>query len=284
MGTYLQRDTGAPTVCSACVFLPDDRDNSVISGGSGAFDSPDKTSLHLLKNASTGAVSGELFHKVQEALTLAETRAGELTAYTAVLEMQEAENGELPPAKTVYIKIRRAPFSVYMRWHESNQEAIFVDGENDNRLLVKPPKGLAALKRVWRLDPESRMAKQSSRYPITDSGLENLAARIRAFYKTRNDWLTVTRCVPCNAVVAGQELIAYDVHFQDEQVSPAYSRSRYCFDEQGLLVALENYGWSERDGKKDLLEKYVYHTIDSDVSLDDQDFDEKNPEYTFVAR
>ena len=228
--------------------------------------------------------SNRNFRQLHVDLATARLKAGELTGYTAVLEIQEERDEQLKPSDRVLVKIRHEPFSIYMRWNESGQEVIFVDGENDNRLLVKPTSALAALKRVWHLDPESRMAKQSCKYPVTSSGIEKLTARVQEYYAAPKDWLSAVQCRQSSDTVAEVAVKRYDVQFKDKAVSSEFSGGRYCFDVgTGLLIAVENFGWSDTPDAR-LLERYIYHAIDSDVKLLDADFDEKNPNYEFAVR
>lgn len=217
-------------------------------------------------------------------IAAARSSAAELSSYTAVLEMQEEVDNTLRPLDRIQIKVRREPFSVYMHWDDTGQEVLFADGHNNNRLLVKPTKGLAVLKRLWRLEPNCRMAKQSCRYPITASGIENLAARIQEFYAVRDDWSVVAACSISDATVAESEVRAYEIRFQNKEVSSEYLGSRFCFDKAtGLLISVDNYGWSDT-GQPRLIEHYVYHSINSAKDLQDEDFVETNSEYGFVAR
>ena len=228
--------------------------------------------------------STHVFSEMQADLAIAQTKAAALTSYTAIMEMQEEVNGNLRPLDRIQIKIRRQPFSVYMRWSESDQEVLFVDGQNDNRLLVKPTKGLAVMKRLWRLDPNSRMAKQSCRHPITDSGIEKLVSRIQDFYAVRDDWAAVVKCSVSDATVAESPVTAYEIRYRDIDVSPDYQVSRFCFDKSTeLLIAVDNFGWSDAQEPR-LIERYVFHTISQDTPLQDNDFAEENPDYQFVAR
>lgn len=270
-----------------------------LSGGSAAKDLPDSGRHQTETTASTTEIdsssatlatgsdtddSTDVFNEMRAHLSSAQAKAAALTSYTAIMEMQEEVDGRLRPLDLIQIKIRRQPFSVYMRWNESEQEALFVDGQNDNRLLVKPTKGLAALKRLWRLDPNSRMAKQSCRYPITDSGIEKLVSRIQDFYSAREDWASVVTCSVSDAIVAKNPVTAYEIRYRNVDVSPDYEGSRFCFDKSTeLLIAVENYGWSDAQEPR-LIERYVYHTIKQDTQLQDYDFSEKNPDYQFVAR
>lgn len=235
---------------------------------------------------AAGAVSNtmEIFISMRAALATAKARARELTSYTATLEMQEEVNGNLRARDSIQIKLRQQPFSVYMRWQDNGQEALFVRGKNGDRLLAKPTNGLAALKRLWRLDPDSRMAKQSCRYPITESGIENLVNRVDAFYAARDDWSSAVNCSVSRSTEADRIVTKYFVQFQDKSVSPEYLESRLSFDHAtGLLIDVQNLGWTDDESPR-IVEHYAYRAIDQSATLDDSDFDEKNSEYEFVAR
>lgn len=235
-------------------------------------------------NTAESAAHAPDFSSLQKLLNETEAAAAQYAHYTATLELQEDLQGTLQPRENIEVKVRRTPFSVYMRWERKDQEAIFVEGRNDNRMLVKPTKALAALRRIWRLDPESRMAKQSCRYPVTDSGLEKLVTRTRLFYATRNDWADHVKCYYSADNVGNVDVTVFNVHFS-RTASPDFSRSRYFLDERrGLMIGLENYGWTSDGGEGQLAERYVYHSINSKVDLKDEDFDHENPEYSFVAR
>jgi len=221
---------------------------------------------------------------MRAALATAKLRARELTSYTAILEMQEEVSGSLREMDSIQFKLRQQPFSVYMRWHDSGQEALFVRGRNEDRLLAKPANGLAALKRLWRLDPDSRIAKQACRYPITESGIENLVNRVHEFYDSRDDWTSAVSCSVLKSSEADNVVTEYSMQFRDKSVSPEYLKSRLCFDQTtGLLIVVENFGWTDEESPR-VVEHYAYRTINQSAELSDSDFDEKNSEYEFVAR
>ena len=226
----------------------------------------------------------EAFTSMRAALAIAKLRARELTSYTAILEMQEEVNGNLRAMDSIEIKLRQQPFSVYMRWTDNDQEALFVRGRNEDRLLAKPVGGLASLKRLWRLNPDSRMAKQSCRYPITDSGIENLVNRVYEFYAARSDWSSAVNCSVSKLSESGDIVTEYCLQFRDKSVSPEYLKSRLCFEQAtGLLIVVENFGWTDEESPR-IVEHYAYRAIDQTATLSDRDFDEKNSEYEFVAR
>jgi hypothetical protein len=233
---------------------------------------------------STVPTTLDIFINMRAALATAKLRARELKSYTAILEMQEEVNGNLREMDSIQIKLRQEPFSVYMRWHDNGQEALFVRGQNGDRLLAKPTNGLAALKRLWRLDPDSRMAKQSCRYPITESGIENLVNRVHAFYAARDDWSSAVNCSVSRSSEADRIVTKYCLQFRDKSVSPEYLESRLSFDHAtGLLIDVQNLGWTDDESPR-IVEHYAYRAIDQSATLTDSDFDVKNSEYEFVAR
>lgn len=226
----------------------------------------------------------DVFGSMRAALAIAKSRARQLTSYTATLEMQEEVRGKLREMDTIQVKLRQEPFSVYMRWSDNGQEALFVSGKNEDRLLAKPVNGLAALKRLWRLDPDSRMAKQGCRYSITQSGIENLVNRVHEFYAARDDWSSAVSCSVSKSSETGNVVTEYCLQFRDKNVSPDYVESRLSFNEAtGLLIVVQNFGWTD-DKLPRIVEHYAYRSIDQTATLNDNDFDETNSAYEFVAR
>ena len=259
---------GAATIAST---LPDLSENSAAS------------SSQFVDNTAVESTPDHFQH-LAEHLKAARTAVEAMPGYTAILEMQEEVDDDLRPVDRIEFKARRQPFSVYMRWNDSEQEALYVHGENDNRLIVKPTKGLAAIRRVWRLDPDCRMAKQTCRYPITDVGIENLIIRIQAFYGKLNDIASLAECRMEQSQFSNNDVVIFDIKFTDKDAVPEYSASRFCFDSQTqLLIAVDNYGWSDDDNPR-LVEHYFYDEIAVLPSPTDEEFTEENPEYHFVAR
>lgn len=219
---------------------------------------------------------------LQDLLQSACVAAESMSVYTATFELQEEVNQKLRPVERITMKVRREPFSVFMRWTDSGQEVLYVSGENNNRVIVKPVGGLAALRRVWRLKPESRMAMRTCRHPITNAGLEMLAQRTRNFYVEQDNRSSVAACESMDATMLGQLVTIVTVQFRDQEQVPEYHSSRLVFDRNTqLLIAVDNFGWPEGDEPR-LIEHYHFHQISGVQTLTDQDFAEANPEYNFV--
>jgi hypothetical protein len=239
----------------------------------------DQTKLATAPAIAEKPILRQLMQDVERAME----RSASLNSYTAVLELEEEIGGKLRDPEVVDLRFRSDPFSVYMTWRNSTQEALFVAGQNDDRLLIRPTKGLGAIKRVWNLEPESRVAMKSSRYSIRDSGLYKLAERVQQFYADREIDSDTIECQVGPAVAHDRSLTEYVVEFPDADTCKEYSKCHYSFEnETGFLVAVKNYGWKE-DGSQPLVERYHYHTIDTSMQFSDVDFDHENPSYGFVA-
>ena len=200
--------------------------------------------------------------------------------YTAVFNKTEMVKGKLIKQE-MQMKFRAKPFSVYFRYHGGSSEgrqAIYVEGRNENKLVVKEASGLASYIGGGvhlRLNDPRVMAE--NRYPVNHVGIGNLLET------TIRDW-------EHEAKVAGDEV---DVQFfphaklndlpcQAVQVKHLkklgdlkYHLNRVYFDEETRLpVRAERFGWPARAGEAPpLLEEYRYAKLKLNVKLTDADFD-----------
>lgn len=200
--------------------------------------------------------------------------------YAATFFKQEEVSGELLPEEVIDLKVRQNPFSIYMDWRDSNQEIAYIDGQNDNKVAVRPT-GLKGVFGAVQLDPDSNLIMQSSRYPITTVGLAELSRRLIE-YRQRD--LTRGVGVVCSKEADQQcgerDCFQYVLSYASPAVDPDYSRSIVLIDKQSLLpVCVTNYGWpvpaddsSAGEPEAGLIEHYAYKDLRFDVKLTDDDF------------
>jgi hypothetical protein len=96
----------------------------------------------------------------------------EVKGYTATLQKQERVRGKLQRTEVIAVAFREKPFSVLMDWKKGERRAkktLYVEGENDNQLLVLPA-GLAGLVGVVSRDPRGEAVRDAARYPPTEFG------------------------------------------------------------------------------------------------------------------
>jgi len=208
--------------------------------------------------------------------------------YTCVFSKQERIRGELLPERTVFMKVREDPFSVYMKWigsYRSGQEALYVSGQNNGELKVHRGGILGIIN--LNLDPEGELAMKSSRHSITEAGIGHTLRLIR------EDFLLARKNGEGEITLVAEEDVnapgvrCFRAEFPPERVKTGTKKespreyygavSEICLDTATLLPrSVTIY-----DSTGELLEKYRYRDVKLNVGLTELDFDPDNPEYGF---
>jgi hypothetical protein len=120
----------------------------------------------------------------------------EVHGYRTTLIKHERIDGKLHPVERIEACFREKPFSVRMEWKEGARLArktLFVAGTNDNQMMVAPA-GWRAIAGIVARDPGDAIARRSSRYPVTEFGLQMGSKRtLRAWKAARErDELRIT--------------------------------------------------------------------------------------------
>ncbi|MBS0263657.1 MAG: DUF1571 domain-containing protein [Planctomycetes bacterium] len=177
------------------------------------------------------------------------------------------------------MKFRAKPFSVYFLYQsqkEQGRQAIFVEGRNNNNLLVKEAKGLAGAVGVVPLRLDDHRVKKENLYPVTQVGIANmLEETIKEWehdLKVPGDQVEVL-FYP-NAKVEGQPCQAIEVTHLKRMKEIRFWRNRIYFDrETRIPIRGERYGWARSAGEKaPLMEDYKYLNLRTNVNLTDADF------------
>jgi len=212
--------------------------------------------------------------------------------YTAQFVKQELVNGELLDEQEMEMKIRHAPFSVYLKWitGEVGREVLYVDGTNDGRMTAHGGGWKARLPAVA-LDPSSRLAMAESRYPVTRVGLYELAKLMVEVHRQDLQHKRVARCerLP-DQTFDGRACHAFVTEYKDPKVSEHYRKSISLIDKEwSIPVYTRNFGWltanaptdPEELDKASLIEFYSYSNVKFGSNLIAADFDHTNEEYRF---
>lgn len=215
--------------------------------------------------------------------------------YTATLAKQERIGGDLSDSQIIRMKLRHAPFSVYMCWLEGDvgREALFVEGRNDGKTLFHFGGWKARMLPTLKLDPNGSLAQRESRYPITQAGilglLENLIKyRQRDLSKSDKLRFEIVDGEVCN----GRDCYFSMLEYFNRDDSELYRKSvSYIDKEWSVPVWIKNYTWpnfavtasSDNSVVDDmtLIESYVFSDIEMNAPLSDNDFDAANDEYMF---
>jgi hypothetical protein len=98
----------------------------------------------------------------------------DIKSYRAVLQKKERIKDVLYPTEVVDVDFREHPFSFRMVWKQGIRKArksLYVRGENDNKVVIRP-EGVLASWILVSLDPNGAEVKDSSRYPPEEFGIK----------------------------------------------------------------------------------------------------------------
>ncbi len=207
--------------------------------------------------------------------------------YTATVIKQERISGTLTPEEICSVKIRNHPLSVYMGFLSppdlKGQEALYVEGANDGKLVGHAGTGPAALLGSKWLPPTGLIAMYGQRYPITEMGIANLVRRLIQVGENDIHYGECSVWRNEDAKVGDRPCISLTVMHPNKRTGFLFHIARIFVDKELMVpVHYESYGWPEKPGDPPpLLERYTYTNLKMNPGLTDADFDPKNPEYHF---
>ncbi|TWU13752.1 hypothetical protein CA54_25870 [Symmachiella macrocystis] len=237
-------------------------------------------------------------HALQTALTLLQNgrdRLKSINHYTATFIKQERVGDELTEGDVTEIKVRHEPFSVYMKWVETDagQEMLYADGVNDGNLLLKQVGWKSRLLPVISLDPHCVLAMSQSRYPVTQMGLLRLVETLITDRRNDIEKKTELKCQLFDDEVCHERpCYRFVLEYGSQQVSATYRKSDLFIDKElSVPVQIANFTWPDSDWGADwgceemddetLIEYYGYCDLVLGTPLSDLDFDRSNEEYGF---
>ncbi len=220
-----------------------------------------------------------------KSLELVDRSFSKVRAYTLNFRKQERIKGRLLPEQTYFVKVRQAPFAIYMKSIQpvKGRELIYAEGQFDNHVIGHPV-GLSRLlvPRV-KLPPDHPLILAESRHPLDRAGLGNL---IRKMISVRK----LDLAEPGTITVLDRTTTADGKHWFRSKHKHGSFRPERPFAETSILydpvsrlpLHFTGYDFPERgQTEKSLGERYSYEDLDLDVSLTTGDFDPTNPEYAF---
>jgi len=239
---------------------------------------------------------------MDEVLTLAESSLQHMFAnvndYSATLIKQESIGGVLGEAQQIAVKIQcrhrggkwdeSEPLRVYMRFElpasVAGREVIWAEDLHDGKLLAHEA-GLLGLVTV-RLDPTGMIAMRGQKYPIFEIGLTNLLKKLIERGEKDRESPDVKVFITSDVELDGVFCDLVEVKRLRPSGEPEdFSLAEICFDKVlNLPLRYTAYGWPEGDSgdsRPPLLESYTYRNIQTNVGLNESDFDPGNPDYQF---
>jgi hypothetical protein len=212
--------------------------------------------------------------------------------YTAQFAKQELVNGELLEEQTMLMKVRHAPFSVYLKWidYDTGREVLYVDGLNDGQMLVHAGGWKARLPAML-VSPNSSLALKETRHPITQAGLLNLAETIVTHHREDLELKNYKSCEQmADQGIGGRDCWCFVVEYRDRATAREYRKSLTLIDKEwSVPLFIKNFGWpddetAQSDEELDaatLVEQYTYVDVKFRSALTALDFDRVNEDYGF---
>jgi len=258
---------------------------------SGAFGPEAGSTADISPRTSDGGAAAAGSHALAPALeTLRKAEAhleNNVRDYSAVLVRRERTGAKLGPRQSLRIKIRHKPFSVYVCALEpesqKGDEAIYVEGENEGKLLGHTTGVMGKMLGTLRLDPQGTLAMQNQRYPITEMGVLNFCRRL---IRTLEEDLNYEECEV--KLLPGQKVneracTAVEIIHPVRREHFRFHLARVLVDDElKTPIRHESYDWPQKPGAEpEIIEEYTYTDIKLNPGLTDGDFDPRNPEYGF---
>jgi hypothetical protein len=248
-------------------------------------------------NTATGEVGGRLALLMQSLLLeKGLERIEAVPDYMATFLKQEKIDGVMSEPNFMQVKIRHEPFSVYMKWVDGGdvgREVLYVDGKNDNEMLVKLGGVKGRMMPTLKVNPTGSVAMAEARYPVTNMGVKKMIEKI---LEAREEDLKISRGVSCrmidNQKFNKRDCFCFQVEYETKEVSPQHFRKSliYIDKETYFPICVKNFSFAP-DGQEDLTGKeldeatlcefYSYSNIVLDDRLAAAAFDKTNSNYQF---
>ncbi|WP_020405027.1 DUF1571 domain-containing protein [Hahella ganghwensis] len=213
-------------------------------------------------------------------LVEAEAAYDRVESYTAIFHKQQRIAGELLDEENIFLKFRKKPYSLYMKWVTEpykGSELLYVVGWNKGR--IKAHKGGFFSFIVRNLAPNDPKLMENDLRPVTSTGVGfllqtvaiNMRKAIKAGVLTFND--------RGKESVYGRSTQVMVIDILPHENAEDYDGAQFVINqdvESKILIRIRVY---DRDGR--LVENYGYENLNLDARLSDADFDPKNLEYDF---
>jgi hypothetical protein len=194
--------------------------------------------------------------------------------YQAILYKHDRVNGKLFPEEKIFMKWM-APQYIYMRFEQGEQkgqELIYVRGRNDDLMTVSPGGAMGMM--TLDIAPDSDMALKKNRHTVPEVGIgPNLTQALTTLEADfDNPASTVWVEYADSVIFHGDECYLIRMH----ESSYAALSEVYIYRDTKLPAA-----FISSDESGELLESYRYVDIQTNVGLDESDFDPDNEVYDF---
>lgn len=226
----------------------------------------------------TKTATATSFNQALDLIRTARRNFAQVRDYKCLYLRDEMVDGQMQ-MNTMALKVRHEPFSVAMEWlgpaQKKGRRVVFVQGKNDNKMLVKH---LVTLK----LDPQESIKRKESRHTIQEAGILNLINRYeRSWEKEQSMGITQLSVEEkTETIKLGEQAYTHvcscvtSTHPIDSRNTFEYYIAKVYFDKTtGLPIRTEGFEFPS-DGHPEgrLMERYTYLDLKLNPGLTEADF------------
>jgi hypothetical protein len=214
---------------------------------------------------------------------------GEIRDYSCLMVKRERVEGVLGDYQYMVAKVRHrtdtTAFSLYLRFLKpqdvQEREVLFVTGANDGKIVAKKG-GFRFSYLTTEVNPDSEIAMQGNRYPITEFGVQNLAHRLLEIAENKDIANEFDVELRRQSKVDDRECLLIIVTKRERTTDDHFYLARVFIDKKLMVpIHFEAYDWPTQGKKPRLLEQYTYRNLKLNIGLTAADFDRNNPSYGF---
>ncbi|WP_243439205.1 DUF1571 domain-containing protein [Fundidesulfovibrio soli] len=198
-----------------------------------------------------------------------------LKDFTATFQKQEKVGNKMFRDDHIELKFQK-PFKVYMKWMGEAKEALYVEGEYNNKVLARCD-GLLGLA-TWSFSPRSSALMRESRHPITEVGFGFILDVMNKNIPKAHENGDMEIVKMADDQFDGRPATVVEAKFKSNEGRQYYtSRIVFHVDKEFLLpVGIACY-----DDKGELQEEYIYKNLKPNSGLTEMDFSKDNKQYRF---
>ncbi|MBI4398502.1 MAG: DUF1571 domain-containing protein [Candidatus Omnitrophica bacterium] len=191
--------------------------------------------------------------------------------YTAKLHKEECDTHGRWHKEVLDFKFKK-PLAVQIKWLEGRQkgrEALFVEGKNNNKIVVKLSGLIALVFPKVRLSPKSELAKDESGHTIREAGLGYMMEELLKVTEGAHEKGELTlKVVDRTQKQEGPgHIVTVERTLSSKKGYPYGKLIIYVDDALHLPVGVDRY-----DAKGRLFAKYFYHDLKVNQDLKDEEF------------
>jgi len=209
--------------------------------------------------------------------------------YSCTFVKQERIDGQLCDQQQMFLKLLHQPFSVYLLFLQpadlAGREVAFVQGQNNNELVVLEAGWKRRMLGKMHLDPQGMVAMRGQKHPITKIGIRNLTAELIQTAQAETQFGECDVTVHNNQNINGRPTtLVQIVHPVPRQNFRAHITRVFFDNELKVPIHYDAFLWPQQAGGAPPLDvSYTYTNLKVNNGFTPLDFDANNNPQIFQS-